>query len=132
MSVIRIYILNITGEGIVPIEQRSSTTGSGFQFSSNCVDCCGISTYYKLGLFVGFDDRDLIEGTFKVQPATRVANTVSVGASVVTVDSTVGFAQTGKIISGRNTIEYTDTNFYFLRNITHFITTVNFISPQFF
>ena len=68
----------------------------------------GISTYYKLGLFVGFDDRDLIEGTFKVQPATRVANTVSVGASVVTVDSTVGFAQTGKIISGRNTIEYTD------------------------
>ena len=68
----------------------------------------GISTYYKLGLFVGFDDRDLIEGTFKVQPATRVSNTVSIGASVVTVDSTVGFAQTGKIISGRNTIEYTD------------------------
>ena len=50
----------------------------------------------------------LLKGTFKVQPATRVANTVSVGASVVTVDSTVGFAQTGKIISGRNTIEYTD------------------------
>ena len=68
----------------------------------------GISTYYKLGLFVGFDDRDLIEGTFKVQPSTKVSNPVSVGASVVTVDSTVGFNKVGKVISGRNTIEYTD------------------------
>ena len=66
----------------------------------------GISTYYKLGLFVGFDDRDLIEGTFEIQPSTKVVSAVSVGSSVVTVDSTVGFADTGKVISGRNTIEY--------------------------
>jgi hypothetical protein len=66
----------------------------------------GISTYYKLGLFVGFDDRDLIEGTFEIQPSTKVISAVSVGSSVVTVDSTVGFADTGKVISGRNTIEY--------------------------
>jgi len=66
----------------------------------------GISTYYKIGLFVGFDDRDLIEGTFEVQPQTKVIDTVSVGSSVITVDSTVGFAATGSVISGRNTIEY--------------------------
>ena len=66
----------------------------------------GISTYYKMGLFVGFDDRDLIEGTFEIQPSTKVVSAVSVGSSVVTVDSTVGFADTGKVISGRNTIEY--------------------------
>ena len=68
----------------------------------------GISTYFKLKLFVGFDDRDVVEGTFKVQPSTKVSNSVSVGSSVVTVDSTVGFAQTGTLISGRNTIEYSD------------------------
>ena len=51
----------------------------------------GISTYYKLGLFVGFDDRDLIEGTFEIQPASKVINPVSIGASVITVDSTIGF-----------------------------------------
>ena len=67
----------------------------------------GISTYYKIGLFIGFDDKDLIEGTFNIQAQTKVINPVSIGASVITVDSTVGFADTGKVISGRNTIEYT-------------------------
>ena len=67
----------------------------------------GINTYFKLGLFVGFDDRDLIEGTFEIQPQTKVINPVSVGASVITVDSTVGFADTGKVISGVNTVTYT-------------------------
>ena len=60
----------------------------------------GISTYFKLGLFVGFDDRDLIEGTFEIQPKTANINPVSVGSSVITVDSTVGFGSTGTILSG--------------------------------
>ena len=67
----------------------------------------GINTYFKLGLFVGFDDRDLIEGTFTIQPQTKVISPVSVGASVITVDSTVGFADTGNVISGVNTVSYT-------------------------
>ena len=68
----------------------------------------GISTYYKLQLFVGFDDRDLIEGTFEVQASSKVINPVSVGASVITVDTTIGFGQTGTVIAGSNTIDYTD------------------------
>jgi len=67
----------------------------------------GISTYFKLGLFVGFDDRDLIEGTFEIQPQTKVISAVSVGSSVITVDSTVGFADTGRVVFGTNAIEYT-------------------------
>ena len=66
----------------------------------------GISTYFKLGLFVGFDDRDLIEGTFEIQPKTANINPVSVGSSVITVDSTVGFGSTGTILSGANIITY--------------------------
>ena len=66
----------------------------------------GISTYFKLGLFVGFDDRDLIEGTFEIQPKTRSINPVSVGSSVITVDTTIGFGATGTLISGNNVITY--------------------------
>ena len=66
----------------------------------------GISTYFKLGLFVGFDDRDLIEGTFEIQPKTRSINPVSVGSSVITVDTTIGFGATCTLISGNNVITY--------------------------
>ena len=66
----------------------------------------GISTYFKLGLFVGFDDRDLIEGTFEIQPKVANINPVSIGSSVITVDSTVGFGTTGTLISGDNIITY--------------------------
>ena len=68
----------------------------------------GISTYYKIGLFVGYDDKDLIEGTFTIQPEVTAINPVSVGSSVITVDTTIGFPATGTLISGSNTITYTD------------------------
>jgi hypothetical protein len=67
----------------------------------------GFGTYYKIGLFVGFDDRDLIEGTFGVQAESKVINAVPAGSSVITVDSTIGFSDSGTIISGDNTITYT-------------------------
>ncbi|MEC8551511.1 MAG: hypothetical protein VXY93_13530, partial [Pseudomonadota bacterium] len=63
--------------------------------------------YYKISLFVGFSDRDLIEGIFTVPGKTKVLSEVSSGASVISVDSTVGFGTTGTIISGQNTIDYT-------------------------
>ena len=66
----------------------------------------GTGTYYKINLFVGFTDADTVEGTFKVQPKVKAINTVSVGSSVITVDSTVGFGSTGTIISGDNSIYY--------------------------
>ena len=58
-------------------------------------------------MFIGFDDRDLIEGTFNIQAETKVINAVSIGSSVITVDSTIGFPDSGTIISGDNTITYT-------------------------
>ena len=66
----------------------------------------GISTYFKIGLFVGFDDKDLIEGTFEIQPKALNINPVSIGSSVITVDSTVGFGTTGTLLSGDNIITY--------------------------
>ena len=65
-------------------------------------------TYYKLSLFIGYSNKDLIEGEFQVTPNTKSITNVSAGSSVITVDSTVGFNGSGTIISGINTITYTD------------------------
>jgi len=64
-------------------------------------------SFYKLGLFVGYNDRDLIEGFFTIPGFSRVLETVSPGDSVISVDSTIGFDESGIIISGNNTITYT-------------------------
>ena len=64
--------------------------------------------YYKIALFVGFSDRDLIEGVFTVPGKTKVVGGAVAGASIIDVDSTVGFGTTGTIISGSNShIDYT-------------------------
>ena len=65
-------------------------------------------TYYKVGLFVGYNESDLINGTFGITPNTKVLSTVNSGSSVITVDSTVGFAQTGTLVSSGNVITYSD------------------------
>ena len=64
-------------------------------------------TYYKVSLFVGYDEKDLIEGTFTIPGKTKALETVSIGSSIISVDSTIGFGQTGNIISGNNKIYYT-------------------------
>ena len=83
--------------------------------------------YYKIALFVGFNDIDLIEGTFNIPGKTKVIGNVSVGSSVITVDSTVGFGQTGTLVSGISTnIFYKDKSinqFYGCENIIDDIST---------
>ena len=81
-------------------------------------------TYYKLGLFVGFNDRDLIEGTFVIPGITKSMTNVSVGSSVITVDSTVGFGATGTVVSGINTNIY-----YSSKSLNQFFGCENIISP---
>ena len=63
---------------------------------------------YKISLFEGYDDKSLIDGEFKVTSSSKVIGEVSPGSSTITVDSTIGFAKSGTIISGGNTITYTD------------------------
>ena len=64
--------------------------------------------YYKIALFVGFSDRDLIEGVFTVPGNTKVLDDAPAGSTIINVDSTVGFGTTGTVISGANSsINYT-------------------------
>ena len=67
----------------------------------------GGKPYYRLSLFVGYSDKDLIQGIFKVNPNSKVLSEVSTTDSVISVDSTIGFDKTGTLISGNNTINYT-------------------------
>ena len=63
--------------------------------------------FFKFQLFVGYGGASLVEGNFKITPSTKAVVGVSTG-SVLTVDSTIGFPQKGTVISGINTISYTD------------------------
>ena len=66
-------------------------------------------TFYKIGLFIGYSDQDLIEGNFTVTANTKVLSPrVIAGSRVITVDSTIGFPQSGKITTGLTTVTYTD------------------------
>ena len=64
--------------------------------------------YFKLGLFVGFGDNSNVKGNFKITPSSKVLEDVTAGSSIISVDSTIGFGQTGTIYSGNNVITYSD------------------------
>jgi hypothetical protein len=64
--------------------------------------------YYKLQLFSGFNDKTLIEGQFEITGETKSIDSVSIGSSIITVDSTIGFSQFGTLYSGDNVISYSD------------------------
>jgi len=111
--------LNIEGQTLfkngdtstsAPISSVESFTKKGKQF-------------YKLELFIGYDDKSLIEGNFIATPNTKVLESVSVGSSVVSVDSTIGFSDSGTLFSGTNTITYTE------KSVNQFFGCSGIVSP---
>ena len=58
-------------------------------------------------MFVGYNERDLIEGIFTIPGKTRVLEPVSIGSSIISVDSTIGFGESGSVVCGSDTITYT-------------------------
>ena len=69
-----------------------------------------LKTFYKIQLFSGYNEQSLIEGEFKITPSTNVTDEVSIGSSIITVDSTVGFDTSGKLFIGNDTVTYSDKN----------------------
>ena len=79
----------------------------------------GDKSYYRLSL--DYDHNlDRLSGDFAIHPNTKLIDAVSVGSTVLTVDSTVGFGTTGVLIANYadgtfNSIKYTSkslTQFY--------------------
>ena len=95
---------NLTGQTIF----KSTDTATNASVSEVEIIKRDGKNYYKIALFVGFSDRDLIEGVFTVPGKTKVVGGAVAGATIINVDSTVGFGTTGTIISGANShIDYT-------------------------
>ena len=95
---------NLTGQTIF----KSTDTSTNASVSEVEIIKREGRNYYKIALFVGFSDRDLIQGIFKVPGKTKLINGVNAGGTIIDVDSTVGFGVTGTLISGKNTsISYT-------------------------
>ena len=66
-------------------------------------------SYYKISIYEGYDEKSLIEGTFKITPKTKVIDDVLIGnGRTITVDSTIGFPNSGQVIVNGNLINYTD------------------------
>ena len=63
-------------------------------------------TVYKIHLFYGYGDDDLIEGNFTITPKTKVTDFVSIGSSTISVDSTVGFKNSGTFVCDGQEISY--------------------------
>jgi hypothetical protein len=75
--------------------------------------------YYKLNLFSGYSNnlssKGSISGTFVETPKTYVVETINANESTITVNSTIGFPNTGTLIINGITVTYTDkTNNQFL------------------
>ena len=119
--------LNLKGQTIV--RSTDSTSTASVSEVEVLTGISGISTmkdYFILDLFIGFDEEEFITGKFDVTGKTKVVTDVSSGASVITVDSTVGFGTTGTIISGINTnIVYTDKTVNQFLGCTHISESIN-------
>jgi hypothetical protein len=63
---------------------------------------------YQIDLFIGYDEISDIKGVFKITPNSKSVEESAAGSNVITVDSTIGFSDSGTIVSGNKTITYTD------------------------
>jgi hypothetical protein len=90
--------------------------------------------YYKLLLFVGYDSSfDSITGEFNITGSTKNIELVSIGDNVITVDSTIGFPESGTIYSGNNVITYGSKSvnqFFDCNGITSEISTASTIFSE--
>ena len=89
----------------------------------------GNKTFYKIQLFAGYSERSLIEGNFEITPKTIVSDTVSIGSSVISVDSTIGFPDSGNLVSGSNKITYTDKSVNQFFGCSGVVTEISTSSP---
>jgi len=65
-------------------------------------------TYYKLLLFIGYDDAfPTITGSFGITGSSKNLEYISAGSSIISVDSTIGFPESGTIYANENIITYT-------------------------
>ena len=120
--------LKLQGQTITRSTDLQTTASiSEVEVLTGIVGLTTISDYYTLDIFVGYNDEEFITGTFNVTGKTKVINPISIGSSVITVDSTIGFGATGTVIAGVNTsITYTDKTINQFLNCSGINTSVSY------
>lgn len=119
--------LNLAGQTII------KTTDSGSTAPVSEVEIINRKgkTYYKLFLFVGFDDAfPTTTGTFNITGSSRNINDILTTDTVITVDSTIGFPESGTLYAGNNQITYTSKSinqFFGCSNITEYVPTASIV-----
>jgi len=95
--------LNLVGQTIKKStdDQTSASISEIEPFTRNSI------TYYRLSLFIGNSLPTAVEGNFVITPNTKTTLSSSIGSKVITVDSTIGFSDSGTITIGNNKISYT-------------------------
>jgi hypothetical protein len=97
----------LTGQFIQKISDPSTTSS----VSEVEIFTRNDKVFYKIFLFLGNDESSpKILGDFNNTPASKVIDKVSIGSSVITVDSTIGFPDSGVVTCGNNTVTYQSKN----------------------
>ena len=105
----------IEGQSLIQDTQPLQTSGSIFNVERAIIDG---KKFYKIGI-----DQSSIVGKFRQIGKTFITKTSGIGATILHVDSTVGFGSTG-------TIKFEDRTFdYGSKNITQFVGVSTLTSP---
>jgi len=112
--------LNLVGQTI----KRTNNTKTQASVSEAEILTRRNRTYYKLSLFVGFNDaEDISEGQFVISGKSKVLENTPIGSSIISVDSTIGFNEAGSLICGNNIINYTS------KSVNQFFGCSGIVSP---
>lgn len=110
--------LNLSGQTLFQDDNENSTEINGASAPISEVENTirGGRSYYTIYLYQRYQDPSPgFEGTFAITPQSKCIGDVLIGDDVITVDSTIGFPKSGVLVSGTNTITYTD------KTITQFL-----------
>jgi len=94
--------LKLVGQTI----QKYPDDGSSGSISEVEIFRRGLKSYYKVSLYIGHNENELINGSFNINAKTKVVDKSLARSNVITVDSTIGFPSSGGLIVGDNTITY--------------------------
>ena len=90
-------------------------------------------TYYTLQIYIGNNLESSVQGNFAITPNTKLLESVSVGSSILNVDSTLDFPEFGTLTSGNSSINYTGktiNQFFGCTGVNNIDATSNIISSD--
>jgi len=90
-------------------------------------------TYYTLQIYIGNNLESSVQGNFAITPNTKLLESVSVGSSILNVDSTLDFPEFGTLTSGNSLINYTGktiNQFFGCTGVNNIDATSNIISSD--